>query len=105
MKKILMACATFTLMTGAVACVAAASAFLFRISLWSETGEWRRLLLVDFIPDNWIANITTNYPEIQNIFFLSLNRKITSSLVGFGLILILIFLFLTVVVKRNEKKS
>lgn len=109
MKKILhklfMGVAVIAFIPGLLAWIAGMTSFFLRLFIWNKTGEWRRLVIIEGLPDSWIVKLKANGPEIQKILFWILNREIISSLLGFSLILMLIFLILKTAARRREKKT
>ncbi len=109
MKKILhklfMGVAVIAFIPGLLAWIAGMASFFLRLFIWNKTGEWRRLVIIEGLPDSWIVKLKANGPEIQKILFWILNREIISSLLGFSLILMLIFLILKTAARRREKKT
>jgi hypothetical protein len=102
--KLLMGIAVIALILGILAWIAGITAFFFRLFIWYKAGEWHRLAIIEFIPDSWIVKAITTWPGLQKILFWILNREIISSLLGFGLILMLIFIIMNIAAKRCEEK-
>jgi hypothetical protein len=102
--KLLKGIAVIALIPGSLAWIAGITAVFFRLFIWYKTGEWRILAIIGFIPDSWIVKTTTNWPGIQKILLWILNREIISSLLGVGIILMLIFIIMNFAAKRFEEK-
>ena len=102
--KLIKAIAVITLIPGILIWIVGITAFFFRLFIWYKTGQWNKLAIIEFIPDRFIVELTTNFPRIQKEFYWILNRGIIIFLFGFGLILIGSFLILNFVAKRCEDK-
>ena len=102
--KLLKAIAIIALLPGILVWFAGITAFLFRLFTWYKTGEWTILAIIEFIPNRFIVELTTNFPRIQTKIYWTLNREIIIFLLGFGLILILSFLIINNAAKRCEEK-
>jgi len=102
--KLLKAIAVITLIPGILIWIVGISAFSFRLFAWYKTGQWNKLAIIEFIPNRFIVELTTNFPRIQKELYWILNREIIIFLFGFGLILIVSFLILNGSAKRCEEK-
>jgi len=102
--KILKAIAVITLIPGILVWIAGITAFLFRLFIWYKIGEWTKLAVIEFMPNRFIDELTTNFPRIQKELYWILNREIILFLLGFGLILMVSFLILNVAAMRCEEK-
>ena len=108
MKRLLGECskaiAVIVLIPGILFWIAGCSAFLFRLFNWYKTDQWTKLAIIEFIPNRFIVELTTNFPRIQNEIYWILNREIIIFLFGLGLILIVSFLILSGAAKRCKEK-
>ena len=102
--KLIKAIAVITLIPGILIWIVGITAFFFRLFIWYKTGQWNKLAIIEFIPDRFIVELTTNFPRIQKEFYWILNREIIIFLFGFGLILIGSFLIMNLVAKRCKEK-
>lgn len=105
MKKILKAIASIALISGNLAWIAAIIFFIHRVYVWSKTGEWIKIIVLDFVPDSilfWLAILLSILPKITSLILL---REIISFLLGVGIIFILIFIFFNSYLKRKETKE
>ena len=108
MKRILgefsKAIAIIALMPAILVWIAGIGVFLFRLFNLYKTGQWNKLAVIEFIPNRFIAELTSNFPRIQKEFLWILNREIIIFLFGFFLILIGSFLIMNGAAKRCEEK-
>ena len=102
--KLLKSIAVIAFIPGILFWIAGSSAFLFRLFAWYKTGQWNKLAIIEFIPNRFIAELTSNFPRIQKEFLWILNREIIMFLFGLGIILIVSFLILNGAAKRCEEK-
>ena len=102
--KILKAIAIIALIPAILFWIAGSSAFLFKLFNWYKTDQWTKLAIIEFIPNRFIVELTTNFPRIQNEIYWILNREIIIFLFGLGLILIVSFLILSGAAKRCKEK-
>jgi hypothetical protein len=102
--KILKGIAVIALIPGILAWIAGITAVFFRLFIWYRTGEWHTLAIIGFIPDSWMVKAITNWPGLQKIFLWILNREIISTLLGVGMVLMLIFIIMNIASKRCKEK-
>ena len=102
--KFIKAIAVIVLIPGILFWIAGSSAFLFRLFAWYKTGQWNKLAIIEFIPNRFIVELTTNFPRIQNEIYWILNRETIIFLFGFCLILLVSFLIMNGAAKRCEEK-
>jgi len=102
--KFIKAIAVIVLIPGILFWIAGSSAFLFRLFAWYKTGRWNKLAIIEFIPNRFIVELTTNFPRIQNEIYWILNRETIIFLFGIGLFLIGSFSIMNGAAKRCEEK-
>jgi len=102
--KFIKAIAVIVLIPGILFWIAGSSAFLFRLFAWYKTGQWNKLAIIEFIPNRFIVELTTNFPRIQNEIYWILNRETIIFLFGIGLFLIGSFSIMNGAAKRCEEK-
>ena len=105
MKKILKASASIALISGSLAWIAAIIFFIHRVYVWSKTGEWIQIIVLDFVPDSllfWFEIPLSILPKFTSLILL---REIISFLLGVALIFIFIFIFFNSYLKRKETKE
>ena len=102
--KLLKVVAVITLIPGILVWIVGISAFLFRLFAWYKTGQWNKLAIIEFIPNRFIVELTTNFPRIQNEIYWILNRETIIFLFGIGLFLIGSFSIMNGAAKRCEEK-
>ena len=102
--KFIKAIAVIVLIPGILFWIAGSSAFLFRLFAWYKTGQWNKLAIIEFIPNPFIVELTTNFPRIQNEIYWILNRETIIFLFGIGLFLIGSFSIMNGAAKRCEEK-
>ena len=80
MKRILgefsKAIAIIALIPGILVWIVGVTAFFFRLFIWYKTGQWNKLAIIEFIPNRFIAELTSNFAEIQTELYWILNREI-----------------------------
>jgi hypothetical protein len=105
MKKILKASASIALISGSLAWIAAIIFFIHRVYVWSKTGEWIQIIVLDFVPDSllfWFEIPLSILPKFTSLILL---REIISFLLGVAIIFIFIFIFFNSYLKRKETKE
>jgi len=102
--KFIKTIAVIVLIPGILVWIVGISAFLFRLFNWYKTDQWNKLAIIEFIPNRFIVELTTNFPRIQKELYWILNREIIIFLFGFFLILIGSFLIMNGAAKRCEEK-
>ena len=102
--KFIKTIAVIVLIPGILVWIVGISAFLFRLFNWYKTDQWNKLAIIEFIPNRFIVELTTNFPRIQKELYWILNREIIIFLFGFGLIFIGSFLIMNGAAKRCEEK-
>ena len=102
--KFIKAIAVIVLIPGILFWIAGSSAFLFKLFNWYKTDQWTKLAIIEFIPNRFIVELTTNFPRIQNEIYWILNRETIIFLFGIGLFLIGSFSIMNGAAKRCEEK-
>ncbi len=105
MKKIQRLSTSIALISGSLAWIAAIIFFIHRVYVWSKTGEWIKIIVLDFVPDSvlfWLSILLSILPKFTSLILL---REITSFLLGVAIIFIFIFVFLDSYLKRKETKE
>lgn len=95
MYRILTSGAYFSLILGIIAWLIAITAFVAGLYLWYRTGEFPKFYLFDYLSENWVYQVTANWPDVQKDLFWILNRTIPLLFAALGLVLVMIYLIVT----------
>ena len=69
MYRIITSGAAYALILGIIAWVIAIAAFAASLFLWYKTGDYPEFRVIDYIPENWVAELTAIWPWIQKGLF------------------------------------
>ena len=63
--------------------------------LWYKTGDYPRLLVVDYISESWVAEATANWSGIQKALYWILHRTIPLLFAALALVMVMFFIIMT----------